>query len=102
MLLLAIAGILTSVHISLQPRLDALFERGGSPPFPEEIAKEIGQLRASRKNRATICLFFVLVLAMFGVQVWAPFSLWLNGLLVLAIAAFTWRASNSEIPYGWV
>lgn len=101
-LLLVIAGILTSVYITLQPRLDALFERGGSPPFPEEIAKEIGQLRAIRKNRATMCLFCVLVIAMFGVQVWAPFPLWLNALMVLAIAAFTWRASNSEIPYGWI
>ncbi|NIV10022.1 MAG: hypothetical protein GWN62_01570 [Aliifodinibius sp.] len=100
-LLLAIAGILTSVHTGLQPRLDSLFDKAGKPPFPEEIAKEIGQLRSTRKRRASICLFCVLVMAMLGVQVWSPFPVWLNGVLVLAIAAFTMRASNSETPYGW-
>lgn len=101
LLLLVVAGILTSVHTGLQPRIDSLFDKAGNPPFPEEIAKEIGQLRSTRKNRASMCLFCVLVMAMLGVQVWAPFPLWLNGVLILALAAFTMRASNSETSYGW-
>lgn len=102
LLLIIVGGILTSVHIGLQPKLDSLFDKAGNPPFPEEIAREIGQIRATRKNRASICLFCVLLMVMLGVQVWAPFPLWLNGALVIAIAAFTMRASNSETPYGWV
>jgi pimeloyl-ACP methyl ester carboxylesterase len=36
------------------------------------------------------------------VQVWMPFPLWLSALLVIAIGLFTWRAYQTEIPYGWV
>lgn len=100
-LLVVVAATLTTVFISIQPRLDALFAQGGTPPFPAEIAAEIGKLRTTRKNRATVCLFCVLTIVMFGVQVWAPFPLWLNITLILAIAAFTRRAATSEIPYGW-
>jgi len=47
-------------------------------------------------------MFFVLVEAMLGVQAFAAFPLWLTGALVIAIAAFTWRAYNSLTRYGWV
>ena len=51
---------------------------------------------------ASVCLFVVLIVSMLGVQVWTPFPLWLTVLLVMAIAAFTWRAYSSVTPYGWV
>jgi hypothetical protein len=47
-------------------------------------------------------MFVVLTISMLGVQAWAPFPLWLTVLLVIAIAAFTWRAYTSTTPYGWV
>lgn len=72
LLLLLIAGLLTYVHISLQPRIDALFAQAGSNPVPPEIAQQIGPLRLRRKRSATVCLFVVLTLAMLGVQVRAP------------------------------
>ncbi len=100
--LLLIAGLLTSVHVSLQPRIDALFAQAASNPMPAEVAQSIGALRLRRKRMASVCMFVVLTVSMLGVQVWTPFPLWLTALLVIAIAAFTWRVYNSYTPYGWV
>jgi len=101
LLLLLIAGLLSYVHFSLQPQIDALFAQAGSP-VSADLAPRIGALRQRRKRMASICMFVVLTVSMLGVQVWAPFPLWLTALLVIAIAAFTWRTYNSTTPYGWV
>jgi hypothetical protein len=100
-LLVLIGGLLSYVHSSLQPQIDALFAQAGGP-VPADLAPRIGALRLRRKRLASICLFVVLTVSMLGVQVWAPFPLWLTVLLVIAIALFTWRAYQSVIPYGWV
>ena len=102
LLLLLIAMLLIYVHISLQPRIDALFAGFGSTPVPAEVAPNIGSLRLIRKRIASICLFGVLTMTMLGVQVWAGFPLWISGALVFAIAVFTWRSYHSVTPYGWV
>ena len=101
LLLLLIVGLLSYVHLSLQPQIDALFAQAGSP-VSADLAPRIGALRQRRKRLASICMFVVLTVSMLGVQVWAPFPLWLTALLVIAIAAFTWRTYNSTTPYGWV
>lgn len=101
LLLLLIAGLLSYVHFSLQPQIDALFAQAGNP-VPADVAPRIGALRLRRKRLASICMFVVLTVSMLGVQVWAPFPLWLTVLLVIAIAVFTWRAYKSVTPYGWV
>ena len=101
LLLLLIVGLLSYVHFSLQPQIDALFAQAGSP-VSADLAPRIGALRQRRKRLASICMFVVLTVSMLGVQVWDPFPLWLTALLVIAIAAFTWRAYKSVTPYGWV
>jgi hypothetical protein len=101
LLLLLVAGLLSYVHVSLQPQIDALFAKAGSP-VPADVAPRIGALRLRRKRLASVCVFVVLTDAMLGAQVWAPFPLWLTALLVIAIVAFTWRAYQSVTPYGWV
>lgn len=100
-LLLLIAGLLSYVAFSLQPRIDALFSRAGSP-VPADLAASIGALRLRRKRIATICTFLVLIASMLGVQVWEYFPGWVTTLLVVAVALFTWRAYKSVTPYGWV
>lgn len=100
LLLLVIAGLLTYVHTSLQPRIDALFRQAGSPVSPD-LAPQISALRLRRKQIASLCMFVVLTVAMLGVQVWAPFPAWLTIVLIVAIGAFTWRAYRSVTPYGW-
>jgi len=100
--LLLIGGLLAYVYLSLQPRIDALFAQAGGSPVSPELAKQIGPLRIHRKRMATICLFVVLLSTMLGVQVWAPFPIWLTMVLIAAIGLFTWRAYSSVTPYGWV
>jgi hypothetical protein len=102
LLLLFTAGLLSYVHLVLQPRVDALFAQAGGNPVPAETAARIGSLRLQRKRLASMCLFVVLTIAMLGVQVWTPFPLWLTALLLVVIALFTWRAYSSVTPYGWV
>lgn len=99
--LLMIGGLLSYVHVSLQPRIDALFAQAGGAPATPELAKQIGPLRIQRKRLATVCLFVVLLSAMLGVQVWAPFPLWLTIVLTAVIGLFTWRSYSSVTPYGW-
>lgn len=101
LLLLVIAGLLTYVHTSLQPRIDALFAQAGSSPIPQETAQQIGALRLRRRRIASICMFVVLTVAMLGVQVWAPLPVWLTIALSAAIGIFTWRAYSSVTAYGW-
>jgi hypothetical protein len=101
LLLLIIAGLLSYVYFSLQPRIDALFAQGGSP-VPKEMVPQIHTLRMRRKRLAAVCLFCVLTAAMLGVQSWVAFPLWLTVALVVLIAAFTWRAYSSVIAWGWV
>jgi hypothetical protein len=99
-LLFLMAGLLSYVHISLQPRIDALFADAGYP-IEAETASQLGALRGGRKKMASVCMFAAFTSAMFGMQVWIPFPLWLTAVLVIAIGLFTWRAYSSETAYGW-
>jgi hypothetical protein len=100
-LLLLMVGLLSYVHFSLQPRIDGLFTERGNP-ITNDRASRIGSLRARRKKLASVCMFAAFTSAMLGIQVWMPFPPWLSAILVVAIGLFTWRAYQSEIPYGWV
>ena len=71
-LLLLIAGLLSYVHVSLQPRIDALFAEAGYPISPEQSA-EIGSLRARRKRLASVCMFAVFTSAMRVCKYGCPF-----------------------------
>lgn len=102
LLLLLLAGLLSYVYFNLQPRIDALFEKAGQGPVPKEAVPTISALRLQRKRLASVCAFLVLVEVVLGVQVWSAFPLWLTGVLVLAAAAFIWRAYTSVTPWGWV
>jgi hypothetical protein len=101
LLLIMMAVLLTYVKNSVQPRIDALFAEW-EPPIPADRASEIGALRGRRKRLASVCMFLAFTSAMLGMQVWVAFPLWLTLALTLAIGLFTWRAYQSEIPYGWV
>lgn len=101
-LLLLLAALLSYVHFTLQPRIDDLFEQGGNPITDDEILARLGPLRTRRKRLAAACLFLVLSLVVFGVEVQTPLPVWLNVVFIAAIAAFTWRAYQSTTPYGWI
>ncbi len=100
--LLFIIVLLAYIHMNIQPRIDALFSKAGEGPVPPAIAAQINTLRLQRKRIASVCMFVVLVVSMLGVQVWAPFPVWLTVVLIIAIAAFTRRTYTSTTPYGWL
>ena len=100
-LLIVLGALLTYVHTTLQPKIDAGFEELASGAASQHLTSRIVSLRLRRKRMASICLFCVLTAAMLGLQVWAPFPIWLIAVLILAIAAFVWRAYTSVTPYGW-
>ena len=100
-LLLLIAGILSYVHFSLQPKIDSLFGEG-TVPYPKDRAAQISSLRVHRKQMAAVCLFVVLINSMLGINVRAGFSPELLALLTMLIALFTWRAYETVTPYGWI
>ena len=100
-LLLLMGGLLSYVRASVQPRIDTLFAEAESP-ITGDRASQIGALRERRKQLASVCMFLAFTSAMFGMQVWVAFPVWLSAILVVAIGLFTWRASQSETPYGWV
>ncbi|MCK5053754.1 MAG: hypothetical protein KAR65_05730, partial [Anaerolineales bacterium] len=63
LLLFLMAGLLSYVHISLQPRIDTLFAEAGNP-IDTESASQIGSLRARRKKMASVCMFAAFTSAM--------------------------------------
>ncbi len=102
LLLLMIAGLLSVVIFSLQPRIDALFaKRDASGKILEDDAAQLRALRGRRKQLSSVCMFCVLTEAMLGVQAWAAFPVWLTVVLIAAIGVFTWRTYTSLTPWGW-
>lgn len=100
-LLLLIIGLLLYVHLTLQPQIDKLFDQPGNP-IEGEVAARIGSLRGRRKQIASVCMFVVLTIAMFGMQVYSSFPVWLTAILLGLIALFTWRTYKTQMPYGWI
>ncbi len=101
-LLLTLTVLLSYVHFGIQPRIEALLAQVQGEAIPSSIAGELRPWRSRRKKLAGVCLFFVILLVLLGLQVFGPFSLMTNGLLVLAAAAFAWRVYTSPIRYGWI
>jgi hypothetical protein len=101
-LLLLIVGLLTYVHVVLQPQIDAAFSEAVDDPMPSALKKRTSAMRLRRRRIASICMFVVLTNVVLGVQASAGFPVTLSAVLIVAVAAFTWRAFSSNTPFGWV
>ena len=102
-LLITIMVLLLFVHFVLQPKIDNLFSLAKEIiPVPAEIASQIIKFRIRRKRMASVCMFVVMIIVMLGTQVYTIFPEWLNALLALCIAVFTWRTYKSTTPFGWI
>ena len=102
LLLLILTLLLSHVHFGIQPRIEALLAQIQGDEIPPVIAEQLAPWRARRKKRAGFCLFFVITIVLLGLQVFSRFNPFLNGLLLLLAALFSWRVYKTNIPYGWM
>ncbi len=102
LILLILMGLLSVVHLSLQPRIDASLAGATGDAIPQSVAAVIGPLRLRRKRLAATCLFLVIAAVLLGLQVYTPVARSLTAILIAAAALFAWRVYRTPIPYGWV
>lgn len=102
-LLFLLMGLLSYVHLDLQPKIETLMaEVKPDEPVPENFSSQLKPYRVRRKRLATICLFVVVTTIILGLQVYGTFGPILNlGLIALA-ALFSWRANKTLVRFGWI
>lgn len=102
-LLFALMGLLTYVHLVLQPKINSFFNGiNAETKVPDNFLAEVKPFRVLRKRLATVCLFLVVVTIILGMQVYAPYSFQLNGILIALAALFAWRVNKTLVLFGWV
>jgi hypothetical protein len=103
LLLFGLMGLLSFVHLRLQPSIDAILaEAQPDAPPPEDLPGRVRPLRALRKRLATVCLFLVIVTIILGMQVYGRFSAGLTVVLIALVGLFAWRVNTSLIRFGWI
>ncbi len=81
--LCALMGLLSYVHIGLQPRIETLLAQvGPNAPAPEGFAARLKPYRVLRTRLATLCLFLVLVTIILGMQVYGSYDAVLTVVLI--------------------
>lgn len=102
-LLFTLIALLSRVHFKIQPEIDALIARiDPETPPSKDITDAIKPLRMFRKKLASFCLFIVLAIIIFGLQVYSPFTPLATGSLLILAALFSRTAYTKGIPFGWM
>lgn len=101
-LLLALMALLSVVHFTIQPRIDALLAGATGDVLAPALAARIAPLRVTRKRLAAVCLFLVITTVILGLQVFTRFTPLTTVILVVVAAVFAWRVYNSRVAYGWM
>jgi hypothetical protein len=98
LLVVLLVGMNTYMVFYLQPRIDKLL---GSAKNSEDDSKQLGKYRGRRRWMAAVCLWYVLMAVILGVQVWDSFGQMF--ILVAAVIAglFVLRAYKGLSPYGF-
>lgn len=103
LLLFTLAGLLSYVHLRLQPRIEAILaDLRPDQPVPEDLMSRLKPPRVLRKRLATLCLFLVLTIIILGMQVYRRFDPLLTGALIALAGLFAWRANRTLLRFGWV
>lgn len=100
-LLLLLMALLSVVHFSIQPKIEALLSQVSEDPVPDALAAQIRPLRLRRKKMAAFCLFIVISIVLLGLQTVTHFPLALNVVLFAFAALFSYRVFKSTMAYGW-
>ena len=102
-LLVVLTGVLTYVHLVLQPKIEALMSTiDGDSAVPDDFGAQLKPYRVRRKQLATFCLFLVITIIILGLQVYGRFSNVLTMTLIALAGLFAWRVNRSLIKFGWV
>ena len=102
-LVFALMGLLSFVHLRLQPTIDAILaEARPDAPIPDDLPARLKPHRVLRKRLATFCLFLMIVTIILGMQVYSRFAPALTVGLIALAALFAWRANRTLVRFGWV
>jgi hypothetical protein len=103
LLVLTLMGLLSYVHLGVQPRIEAILAGVAADTAPPaDLPARLRPYRLRRKRLATVCLFLVITTIVLGLQVYARFSPALTAALVLLAALFAWRANRTLLRFGWI
>lgn len=102
LLLFALMGLLSFVHLRLQPTIDGILAEAKPDAIPDDLPARLKPHRMLRKRLATFCLFLVIVTIILGLQVFGRFNVGLTVVLTALAAVFALRASKTLVRFGWV
>ena len=102
LILLALMGLLSVVHFSIQPAIDSLLAQATGDAIPQSLAAQIAPLRLRRKRLASLCLFLVMATVLLGLQVYSRFGAATTLALLALAGVFAWRVYRSGVAYGWL
>ena len=103
LLLFTLMGLLSYVHLGLQPKIEALLaDVGPERAASEGLAARLKPYRVRRKRLATFCLFLVIVTIVLGLQVYRSFGPVLTVALIALAGLFSWRANRTLVRFGWI
>lgn len=102
-LLFTLMGLLSYVHLRLQPQIEAVLAgvRADEVP-PPDLAARLKPYRGLRKRLATLCLFLVITTIVLGMQVYGAWPAGLTAGAIALAALFAWRANRTLLRFGWV
>jgi hypothetical protein len=87
--LLALVSLLSYIHFSLQPRIEALMTQvKPDSPVPADVPPQITALRRRRKKLSGICLFLVLTALIMGLRVTFSYNVYLALILIVAAGIY--------------
>jgi hypothetical protein len=102
-ILFTLMGLLSYVHFVLQPKIESFFKDiTADTKVPDNFLATVKPYRVLRKRLATICLFLVLTTIILGMQVYTPFSLMLNVILIGLAGLFARRVNKTLVLFGWL
>ena len=103
LLLFALMGLLSYVHLQLQPSIDRILaEAKQGAPVPADLTARLKPHRVLRKRLATLCLFIVIVTILLGMQVYTTFSVTWNVTFIALAALFAVRVNKTLVRFGWI
>ena len=102
-LLFVLMGLLSYVNFNLQPKIESLIaEVTPDKEIPEGFAAKLKPPRVLRKRLATVCLFLVITIIVFGMQVYTVFDPIVTVSLIILAGLFSWHVSKTLIRFGWI